>query len=98
MVIYKNHHDFCIMFVYILFSESLDRYYIGHTNNVFERTAQHNSEYYSNAFTSKANDWSIYWSGRCVDRHQARAIEKHIKNMKNRSFLHNIVRYAEIFS
>ncbi|WP_373398424.1 GIY-YIG nuclease family protein [Algoriphagus halophilus] len=35
-------------FVYILYSDSKDRYYIGQTENLEERLFQHNSGYFKN--------------------------------------------------
>lgn len=44
---------------YIIYSVKLDRYYIGHTENMNQRLLQHNSGI--STFTAKANDWLLKW-------------------------------------
>ena len=47
-------------FCYILYSKSLDRYYIGHTGeNLDERLRKHLSNH--NGFTARAKDWSVVY-------------------------------------
>jgi len=83
-------------FVYIIYSESADRFYIGETSNVQERINQHNSGFYDFAFSKQASDWNLYWSLECNSRSQAIKIEKHIKKMRNRKFYENLILYPEI--
>ena len=49
-----------IYYFYILFSEFLDSFYIGHTNNLYARLRKHNSNH--KGFTGRANDWVIFIS------------------------------------
>jgi len=42
-------------FVYIIYSEKLDRYYVGYSENITIRLDQHNKGL--SAFTAKASDW-----------------------------------------
>ena len=42
---------------YILYSSKLDRFYVGHTENIELRLIQHNNGI--SAFTAKANDWTL---------------------------------------
>ncbi|WP_300980325.1 GIY-YIG nuclease family protein [Nonlabens sp.] len=44
-------------YTYILFSEKLQRYYIGSTQDVKERLNKHLTS--TTGFTSKAKDWKI---------------------------------------
>ena len=46
--------------VYILFSESGGRYYIGHTQDIETRLIQHNNG--QGKFTSKYAPWNLVWS------------------------------------
>ena len=46
-------------FVYIIYSEGLDRYYVGHTENVDVRLFQHNSGI--STFTAKTQDWVLMY-------------------------------------
>ena len=81
--------------VYILHSCSLNRYYIGYTSNFESRLDFHkNAE--SHKFTAKANDWKVFLKINCEDKHQALAIEKHIKSMKSKIYIENLLKYPEI--
>ena len=78
-----------IAYTYILFSEKLDRYYIGSTQLMPEdRLKQHLAKSYGNAkFTAKANDWKLRFVIECQSIDVARKIERHLKKMKNRKYL-----------
>ena len=82
--------------VYILYSQSLDKYYIGSCIEVTERLDQHLSKIFPGAFTTKANDWVIFFSLIDLSYKQARSIESHIKNMKSKKYIQNLKRYPEI--
>ncbi|HLW62067.1 MAG TPA: GIY-YIG nuclease family protein [Flavobacterium sp.] len=83
-------------FVYIIYSQSADKYYIGETNDLLGRVNLHNSKQFQNAFTTFADDWELFWSLQCNNLSQARKIEKHIKSMKSRTYIENIKKYNEI--
>ena len=82
--------------VYILFSPSVNQYYIGETEDLPTRLSQHNDGLYSGSFTKRAADWIIFHSIKCENRTIARKIEAHIKNMKSRKYLENLKRFPEI--
>ena len=83
--------------VYILHSQLQDKFYIGFTTeDVNLRTERHNTDYYPNKFTSRFKPWLIFWKLECTSDKQARLIEKHIKNMKSKIYIHNLVKYPEI--
>ena len=66
--------------VYILYSQSIDQYYVGHTENVANRIFRHtNSESKS---TKKANDWKIKYIEEFALRSQAVLRELEIKKAK----------------
>jgi putative endonuclease len=83
---------------YILFSPSLNRFYIGITHdNLEERIAKHNSRFYKgNHFTAKANDWELYIKIEVDQYKNAMWIEKKIKSMKSRRYIENLKKYPEI--
>ncbi|MEQ9591230.1 MAG: GIY-YIG nuclease family protein [Cyclobacteriaceae bacterium] len=82
---------------YILYSKTIDQYYIGATQHkVEERISKHNKSFYGQHFTSKATDWSLYFSISCVSFKQACAIEKHIKRMKSKTYILNLRKYPEM--
>ena len=73
-------------FVYILYSLSADRFYVGETVNVSERIKQHNSGFYDGSYSKQAKDWELYFEIECTSRSQALKFEKFIKKMRNRNF------------
>ena len=82
-------------FVYILYSEKLNRYYTGSTSNIDIRLEFHkNSE--GHKYTHKADDWVLLFTIECDDKPQMLAIEKHIKKMKSKTYIQNLVRYPEM--
>ena len=76
-------------FIYILYSEKLDRYYIGSTELAPQKRLElHLSKNYGfSKYTAKADDWIIYDSRECVDVTKARKVERYLKRMRNRSFI-----------
>jgi putative endonuclease len=86
-------------FVYILYSNELDKFYIGLTTTpVEERLKKHLNRFYEKAktFTRKANDWILVWQLECSTIEQGRNIEKHIKGMKSSKYIQNLIKYAEM--
>lgn len=83
-------------FVYILYSKKLNRYYIGETHDVLLRLERHNSDYYDNKWTAKGKPWELLLSISCVNRSHAIAIEKHIKRMKSKVYIGNLLKYEEM--
>jgi len=63
--------------VYILYSERLGRYYVGHTSNITDRLQRHNTG--RSTYTSKGMPWSLVKEFLCADRGQAVRLEKEIK-------------------
>jgi putative endonuclease len=84
------------MFVYIIYSPSTDRFYIGSTQDLQKRLAIHNTGGYKGSSTHFANDWELFHTIKCESRSQALQIEMHIKRMRNRKYYENIKTYPEI--
>jgi putative endonuclease len=82
--------------VYIIHSATLNRFYIGYTSNFDLRLDFHLNSNEARKFTSKAKDWEIYFKIECETKTQALAIEKHIKQMKSKIYIENLIRYPEI--
>jgi len=85
-------------YCYLLYSKSLDRFYIGSTTLLpAERLENHLKEYYGKTkFTAKAKDWELFYSIQCASKTQAANIEQHIKKMKSKVFNKNLKKYPEI--
>ncbi|TDP58154.1 GIY-YIG nuclease family protein [Flavobacterium dankookense] len=77
--------------VYILFSEKLDRYYVGTTDEVERRLNEHNSGFYTGVFTSKGIPWRLCLSYNCKSSKKAYALERFIKRMKSRKFIEKLI-------
>jgi putative endonuclease len=83
--------------VYILFSATLNRYYTGCSSQFDIRLEQHQLHYFGmDSFTAKANDWELQLLLTCRDEHHAKAIERHIKQMKSKVYISNLILYSEL--
>jgi putative endonuclease len=82
--------------VYIIYSVSLDQFYIGQTCDLEKRIQEHNTAAYKNTFTSKTNDWALYFSVNCESRKHALKMEQHIKKMRKRKYYSNLKKYPGI--
>ncbi|RIW15672.1 GIY-YIG nuclease family protein [Algoriphagus lacus] len=83
-------------FVYILYSQQTDRYYIGQTEDLDRRLTEHNSHLYQDSFTKIASDWQMKKSLPCQSKWQAIKIESHIKKNRSRKYVEDFIRYPEI--
>ena len=81
---------------YIIFSEKLNRYYIGSTDNFERRLDEHNAGVYDSAFTVRGIPWEEKLVIRDLKSAQAFALEKHFKSMKSRKYLENLFKYPEL--
>jgi putative endonuclease len=85
-------------FLYILYSNSTAKYYLGETHNIEERIMKHNQHSYSNSFTKIANDWQLVLAFECVNRTNALYLENFIKRMKSKVFIEKIISNSEILT
>ena len=74
--------------VYILWSDSIKKFYVGSTSNLAGRFSQHNRG--QSKFTLKVIPWSLLWSAQYVDRSEAIRVENKIKKSGIRRFLEDI--------
>ncbi len=81
--------------VYILYSKKLNRFYTGFTIDFETRWEFHKSAL-SNKYTAKANDWVVFLKIKCNSKKQGLAIERHIKNMKSKTYIKNLIKHPEI--
>ena len=78
-------------YLYILYSSSSQKFYIGETNDVAERILKHRNHFYSNSFTKIANDWEIVLTFMCNNKEEALYLESFIKRMKSKTFNNKII-------
>jgi putative endonuclease len=83
--------------VYILYSATEDIFYVGSTEKtISQRLTEHLEHIFPGSFTMRADDWEIYLKISCESIVQARAIELHIKRMKSRKYIQNLLLYPEL--
>ena len=80
-------------FVYIIYSPSTDKFYVGETVNVPARIEEHNSGHYHHASTKFANDWELFLQVECESGTQALKLERFIKRMKSRKFYQKLKKH-----
>ncbi|KIO52495.1 GIY-YIG nuclease family protein [Flavobacterium hibernum] len=76
--------------VYILFSESKNKFYIGFTFNLEERLMRHNQK--SKGFTGNTNDWKMVCTENYETKELARKRELQIKSWKSRIKIQELVK------
>ncbi len=83
---------------YILYSEKLNRFYIGSTHLDFDvRMVKHKQKFYSNkSFTAKASDWELFLKIEASELKLVMDVEKHIKKMKSKNYIINLKKYPEM--
>jgi len=74
------------MFItYIIYSERLESYYTGSTDNLAARLNRHNTN--GSRFTARGMPWVIIYQKRFFERMEAVVHEKRIKKLGAKSFL-----------
>jgi putative endonuclease len=74
-------------YIYILYSESSDRYYVGYTSDYKRRITEHNSSE-RDTYTSKHRPWILKALFECgQDEGTAKKMEVFIKKQKSRKLL-----------
>jgi putative endonuclease len=74
--------------VYILYSSSLEKYYIGQTNNFESRIHRHNSGH--EKFTKSGLPWILIWKNEVSTRSLAMKLEKQIKKRGAKRYLEKL--------
>ena len=85
-----------MFYVYFIYSESLDTFYIGQTLDPDQRLEEHNTGFFENTFTCKTDGWKLFYTIECQSRNQAILIERHIKKMRSRKYYHSLKSFPEI--
>ena len=76
---------FMEFYVYIIYSTSLNKFYVGYTENIIARLNQHNTGI--STFTAKAKDWVVKYSEQYSSRNEAHNRELQIKRKKSRKYI-----------
>jgi putative endonuclease len=76
-------------YVYILYSVSKNRFYIGSTSDLNQRIHKHNTNHAG--FTGKTGDWILKFSEAFSTKAEALAREKQIKSWKSRKLMERLI-------
>jgi putative endonuclease len=75
--------------LYILYSKSLDKYYVGHTNNLTRRLSEHNSG--QTKSTRSGKPWILVYTDEFNSNLEANKEEIKIKKMKSRKYIESLI-------
>ena len=78
--------------VYILYSDLLDQYYIGHTADIDDRLYRHVNS--GSKSTKKTNDWQIVYTELFQSKSEAVKREFEIKRKKSRKYIEWLISSA----
>ncbi len=78
-----------MFYTYILYSKKVDKYYIGHCQDIALRIQRHNAGW--SHFTSQVNDWILKYSEQYPTKSEAMQREYEIKRKKSRKFIEDLV-------
>ena len=78
--------------VYILYSPSADKYYVGQTDNLELRLLFHN-ELSETSYTSKYRPWELKKQIPANTRSEAVRLERIIKKRKSRKYIEGLIQY-----
>jgi len=78
---------FFMYYIYVIYSEIADLYYVGYTNEPHRRLIEHNSKPF-NTFTSKYRPWQMKALFECgISQSKAISTERFIKKQKSRRLI-----------
>ncbi len=78
-------------FLYIIYSESADIFYIGSSQDPWQRLVKHNTSSF-NTFTAKFRPWklkAVFLAGKT--RSEAEKMERFLKNQKSRKLIEKLI-------
>jgi len=78
--------------MYILFSQTLNKYYVGSTTDLSRRLTEHNRG--KEKFTKTGIPWLLVYSEFFEDLKQARQREIYVKKMKSKIFIERLISSA----
>ncbi|TMI93477.1 MAG: GIY-YIG nuclease family protein [Bacteroidetes bacterium] len=80
-------------YCYILYSPSLDKYYVGSTTDIARRVQEHNRG--KDKFTRTGRPWTLVYREEFESLIEARGRERYIKRMKSRKFIEALIKASE---
>ena len=81
-------------FVYILYSTTKDKFYIGYTSDLNERIIRHNQK--SKGFTGSTNYWELKYYETLDNKNDAINREKQIKSWKSKIKIKELITTSDL--
>jgi len=82
-----------MFYIYILYSQKADKFYIGYSPDVFKRLQEHNNPLSNSKFTAKYLLWNLVCYFAVSDsRGEAMKVERFIKKQKSKQFIQKLIR------
>ncbi|WP_420580584.1 GIY-YIG nuclease family protein [Reichenbachiella sp.] len=78
-----------MFYVYIIYSQSLNKYYVGSTQNLDQRLQDHNNS--RSKFTKAGKPWTLKYHNDYETRSEAVKAEMKIKKMKSRKYIESLI-------
>jgi len=83
-----------LFFVYVLYSISSDKYYVGQTNDIEARFKHHNSNH--KGFTNLYKPWELMLVLQKTSRSESMTLEKKLKNLSKTRLSEFVKKYKSI--
>ena len=77
-------------YLYIIFSKTLNKFYVGHTSNLQERIRKHYTNH--KGFTGSKADWKVVFLEQYNSKKDAYKREREIKKWKSRKMIERLIR------
>ena len=81
-------------YFYILYSANIDRYYIGHCEDIAGRLERHLSNH--QGFTGQAKDWKVVYSEAYELKKEAYQRERQVKKWKSRKAIQKLINGSSV--
>ncbi len=79
-------------YLYIIYSSTIDKYYVGYTNNLELRIERHN--YGWGKFTKRGIPWKLVYFEEFENKSEAIKREREIKRKKSRKYIESLIENA----
>ena len=80
-------------FVYIIYSNKIDRYYVGYTDDLEWRLERHNGGW--GKYTKRGVPWKLKYTESFESKTEAIKREREIKKKKSRKYIEKLISHAE---
>ena len=85
-------------FVYILYNESTDKFYVGETEDMDRRMHEHADAVFKRSYTSYSRGWQLKKVIQVENRIEGRRVESFIKRKKSSVFIQRIIVDANYYN